>query len=56
LAPGGRRAARHRLEENLGAADVELSPDDLAEIENAAAQITLQGERYAEAQQRMIDR
>ena len=46
----------HRLEENLGAADVELTPDDLREIESAASQINAQGARYAEASQRMIDR
>jgi aryl-alcohol dehydrogenase-like predicted oxidoreductase len=46
----------HRLEENVAAADVELARDDLQEIETAAAQITAQGARYAEAQQRMIDR
>jgi len=46
----------HRLEENIAAADVELARDDLQEIETAAAQITAQGARYAEAQQRMIDR
>jgi aryl-alcohol dehydrogenase-like predicted oxidoreductase len=36
----------HRLEENLGAAEVELTADDLAEIEGAAAAITVEGERY----------
>ena len=36
----------HRLEENLGAAEVELTADDLAEIERAAAAITVEGERY----------
>ena len=46
----------HRLEENLGAAAVELTPDDLREIESAAAQITVQGARYSESSQRMIDR
>jgi aryl-alcohol dehydrogenase-like predicted oxidoreductase len=46
----------HRLEENLGAVNVELTPDDLSEIENAAAQITVQGARYSEASQKMIDR
>ena len=46
----------HRLEENIAAADVELTHDDLQEIETAAAQITVQGARYTEAQQRMIDR
>ena len=34
----------------------QISADDLQEIETAAAQITPQGARYAEAQQRMIDR
>src|SRR3954463_10795345 len=37
---------RHRLEENLGAADVELTAEDLAEIERAAADIQVEGERY----------
>jgi aryl-alcohol dehydrogenase-like predicted oxidoreductase len=46
----------HRLEENGAAVDVELTDEDLQEIETAAAQITAQGARYAEAQQRMIDR
>ena len=36
----------HRLEENLGAAEVELTADDLREIEEAASKITVQGERY----------
>ncbi len=36
----------HRLEENLGAADLDLTPDDLAEMDSAAAQITVEGERY----------
>jgi aryl-alcohol dehydrogenase-like predicted oxidoreductase len=46
----------HRLEENLGAVGVELTPDDLREIDNAASQITVQGARYSEGSQRMIDR
>ena len=46
----------HRLEENLGAVGVELTPDDLREIDNAASQITVQGARYSEGAQRMIDR
>jgi pyridoxine 4-dehydrogenase len=45
---------RHRLEENLGAAAVELTPDDLREID--AAGLEPQGARYAEANQRWIDR
>ncbi len=36
----------HRLEENLGAADVELTADDLAGIERAASEIAIEGERY----------
>jgi len=36
----------HRLEENLGAANVRLTADDLAEIERAASAITIEGERY----------
>ena len=46
----------HRLEENLGAVGVELTPDDLREIDRAASQITVQGARYSEGAQRMIDR
>lgn len=46
----------HRLEENLRAVDVELTPDDLHEIESAMAQITIHGDRYSEGSQRMIDR
>jgi aryl-alcohol dehydrogenase-like predicted oxidoreductase len=46
----------HRLEENLGAADVALSPGDLDEIQEALGHITVQGHRYGEASQRMIDR
>ena len=45
-----------RLDENLAAALVELTADDLAEIDAAALQIDAQGDRYSEAQQRMIDR
>ncbi len=46
----------HRLEENLGGASVELTADDLAEIESAASTIAVQGARYSESSQRMIDR
>jgi aryl-alcohol dehydrogenase-like predicted oxidoreductase len=38
----------HRLEENLAAADIELTADDLAEIQRAAAEIQVEGERYPE--------
>jgi aryl-alcohol dehydrogenase-like predicted oxidoreductase len=44
----------HRLEENIAAADVELTADDLHEI--ADAQIEAKGSRYSEANERMIDR
>jgi aryl-alcohol dehydrogenase-like predicted oxidoreductase len=43
----------HRLDENLGAADVELTKDDLREIDNAAANITVQGARYPERLEKM---
>ena len=42
----------HRLEENLGAVSVELTPDDLREIDNAASKITVQGARYPEEMER----
>jgi aryl-alcohol dehydrogenase-like predicted oxidoreductase len=45
-----------RLDENLRAADLQLTPDDLREIERAAEQIEVHGARYAEAQQRTINR
>ena len=45
-----------RLEENIGAVSVELTSDDLREIENAASQITIEGERYPEQLQRMTGR
>jgi aryl-alcohol dehydrogenase-like predicted oxidoreductase len=46
----------HRLEENLGAANVTLTPEDLRQIDGAASQISVVGERYPEAMQRMINR
>ena len=46
----------HRLEENIGAADVVLSADDLRDIEQAAAQIHIEGERYAPRQLAMVGR
>jgi aryl-alcohol dehydrogenase-like predicted oxidoreductase len=45
-----------RLEENIAAADVELTPEDLDEIERGAAQITPQGARYPASAERMVDR
>jgi len=46
----------HRLEENVGAAALELTPDDLHQIENAAAKITVQGARYPEELQKLVGR
>ena len=45
-----------RLEENLGAVALELTQEDLREIENAASKITVQGARYPENFQRMVGR
>jgi aryl-alcohol dehydrogenase-like predicted oxidoreductase len=50
--PGTRRL--DRLEENLGAADVELTADDLREIDDAAAGIEVQGARYPDFMRRLI--
>jgi aryl-alcohol dehydrogenase-like predicted oxidoreductase len=52
--PGTRRL--ERLQENLAAADLQLTDHDLAEIETAAGQIKIQGARYPEHLQRLIDR
>jgi aryl-alcohol dehydrogenase-like predicted oxidoreductase len=46
----------HRLEENLGAATVEFTTDELREIDAAASKINVQGERYPTAMQAMINR
>lgn len=47
---------KHRVEENAAAADVELTGGDLQAIEEAASQIEIQGARYPERAQRMVDR
>jgi aryl-alcohol dehydrogenase-like predicted oxidoreductase len=52
--PGTRRL--DRLQENLAAADVELTADDLREIDDAAAGIEVQGARYPDFMQRLIGR
>ena len=52
--PGTTKA--HRLEENLGALAVELTTDDLAGIDRAAATIPIQGDRYPEAVERQTNR
>jgi aryl-alcohol dehydrogenase-like predicted oxidoreductase len=46
----------HRLEENLGATDVDLSAEDLTEIESAFSGIEVQGQRYPEAMQKLVGR
>jgi aryl-alcohol dehydrogenase-like predicted oxidoreductase len=52
--PGTTKLAR--LEENIGAVAVELTPDDLREIESAASKITVQGARYPESMERITGR
>ena len=51
--PGTRKLLR--LEENIGAADIELSADEPTEIEDAASKIQVQGGRYNEAAERMTN-
>ena len=46
----------HRLEENLGAARITLSPDDLREIDASSAEVTVQGARYPEHLQKLVGR
>ncbi len=46
----------HRLDENIGATAVELSPEDLRQIDNAAAKIAVQGARYPEHLQQLVNR
>jgi aryl-alcohol dehydrogenase-like predicted oxidoreductase len=52
--PGTTKLAR--LEENLGAAAIELTAEDLREIESASSKIKLQGARYPEALQKLVGR
>jgi aryl-alcohol dehydrogenase-like predicted oxidoreductase len=46
----------HRLEENIGAAAVELNADDLREIDGALSRLTIEGARYPEKLQKLVDR
>ena len=46
----------HRLEENLGAADIELTADDLRDIDAAVSNIDVEGERYPSFLAAMVDR
>ena len=52
--PGTRKP--ERLDENLGALSVELTPDDLLDIENAASKITISGARYPESAAKLVGR
>jgi aryl-alcohol dehydrogenase-like predicted oxidoreductase len=45
-----------RLNENLGAAEIQLTPEDLREIDGAASQITVEGARYPENLERTTGR
>jgi len=56
IAPIPGTTKRHRLEENLGAAEIRLTLDDLREIDRAAAEMSVQGERYPEHLQKMVGR
>src|SRR3989454_4631182 len=46
----------HRLDENIGAAAVELTPEDLRQLETAASKIAVQGARYPEELQKLVGR
>jgi aryl-alcohol dehydrogenase-like predicted oxidoreductase len=46
----------HRLEENIGAAAVELTPEDLLQLETAASKVAVQGARYPEELQKLVGR
>jgi aryl-alcohol dehydrogenase-like predicted oxidoreductase len=52
--PGTR--SLERLDENMGSTAVELTPEDLAELDHASTSVQVQGDRYTEAMQKMIDR
>jgi aryl-alcohol dehydrogenase-like predicted oxidoreductase len=46
----------HRLEENIGAAELGLTDEDLHELDEGSSGIAIEGDRYSEANQRFIDR
>ena len=46
----------HRLEENIGSANIEFTADELREIDNASSQIKVEGERYPEQLQKLVGR
>ena len=56
IAPIPGTTKRHRLEENIGAVAVDLTSDDLRQLETAAAKIAVQGVRYPEEFQKLVGR
>jgi aryl-alcohol dehydrogenase-like predicted oxidoreductase len=56
IAPIPGTTKRHRLEENLGAARIELTADDLRDIDRAASEIHVRGARYPEHLQKLVGR
>ena len=56
IAPIPGTTKRHRLLENLGGAQVELTADDIRDINSAVAQIEVHGARYPEAAQKLVGR
>ena len=47
---------KHRLEENVRAAEIELTADDLVEIEDVLSRIEVQGDRYSPDRQKLVGR
>jgi aryl-alcohol dehydrogenase-like predicted oxidoreductase len=56
IAPIPGTTKRHRLEENIAATAIELTSDDLREIDSAASTISVHGARYLEHLQQMVGR
>ena len=56
MVPIPRTTKLHRLEENLGAANVELTTDDLRKLDKATSKIAIQGARYPENLQKLVNR
>lgn len=56
LAPIPGTTKLHRLEENLGAVNIELSADDLQELDELTSSVEVKGNRYSEAAQKMVNR
>ena len=64
MAPGPAAIARpdsgtrrlSRLDENLGSAELTLTADDLAELDQASTEVKVVGDRYPESMQRMVNR